>query len=556
MKLILKITFIFLFGLVISLEAQDLENLGFKEKPKLSGGLSVGANLYNTDRENARQSPYGWYARGNVNLKWGILNIPVSYSLRDQKFSYGRSFNKIGLSPRYKWIKIHIGHRSMNFNKYTLRGKSFLGGGVELTPGKLRLSAFYGGIRNHLAVRDTLIYGANHIETYNRRAYGVKLGFGTSRNYVDLIYLKVKDQFDSTKTVADFNIDLDPVDNLVIGTDWRFHILKKLTFSGSINGSAYTENSSSEILNGDIPEFVNDLVKVNVSTKLSIAGDATLNYNFRNFGIGLTYQRLEPHYRSLGVPYLKADRESYTGNIRMRLFKSKFNLNIRGGLEKNNLRNLDYFGRKRVIAAVNLTIIPVKGLTSSFRFSNYQYESVDGVVEINDTLRFVNVNRSLGAFISYYSQGEDFRYGVFLNANRMTVNDLSPIASIGNDIMTLSTNLGTSLSWKRYDLSIRPSLIYTLSSVAEQDRTNYGISLNVKKGFWDKKLQANLRSRYSYNDVNDKRDGYVLSNGISLNFRFAEMHSISLRATHIKRNSVLIPSFNELRSHIGYGLTF
>lgn len=64
-----------------------------------------------------------------------------------------------------------------NYSAYTLSGRSFFGVGLELTPGKWYFSALKGKLQNPLAIRDTLVYGANLIPGYERNIEGAKLGF-------------------------------------------------------------------------------------------------------------------------------------------------------------------------------------------------------------------------------------------------------------------------------------------------------------------------------------------------------------------------------------------
>ncbi|MBL0118134.1 MAG: hypothetical protein IPP89_03920 [Saprospiraceae bacterium] len=68
------------------------------------------------------------------------------------------------------------------------------------------------------------------------------------------------------------------------------------------------------------------------------------------------------------------------------LFKAKFNTNANVGIERNNLRNLDYLSRKRLIVNLNTSWMITKELLVSANFSNFKFETTDGLVEINDTL--------------------------------------------------------------------------------------------------------------------------------------------------------------------------
>ncbi len=542
-----------------SLNAQNIETISTFPKPGLSGGINASTQFYSVNGRDARRSPFSYVLAGNLRFKWGLVNVPMSFSFRDQSLSYGASFNKFGISPYYKWAKVHLGHRSMRFSKYSLSGKNFFGIGTELTPGNFRLAAFRGKIRNHLAQRDTVIFGANLVPTYERKATGVKVGYGSSRNFIDLIYLKIKD--DDSEQFAknpEAIAQLDPAENLVLGTEWKLFILKNLSFNGSLNASSYTENRSLKSFNNEegLAKFFSGLSTINPSTKASVAGELGLNFSLNSFQLGLNFRRIEPNYRSLGTPFIQADVQSYTVNTSFSFFKRKASISAQGGIEKNNLRNLDYLGRKRVIAALRLSILPMEGLNVNVNYSNYQYESVDGLVELNDTLRYINVNKALGASIAYNTKGEEFSYGAFLYVNRMTVKDLSPIQNINGDIITFTSNLGISLDWKLLNLKLKPSLIYNKFDLVNDEQRSYGLGVKIDKSFYDKKLSTGFNTRWTNNDRNGKRDGRVWSNTISVNYKVTPKQSLKANAGIIDRSSVVRTSYREFRGTIGYGLRF
>ncbi len=538
--------------------AQNIETITYIPKAKVSGGINVMTSFYAVDGRDARRSPFSYVVSGNTRFKFGLLKVPVSFSFRDQRLSYGASFNKFGLSPYYKWIKVHLGHRSMRFSKYSLMGKNFFGVGTELTPGKWRFSAFRGTFQNHLAQRDTLVYGAELIDTYKRRAWGVKLGYGTSRNYLDLFYLKVKDDVGQSLPDTSGSItSLDPAENMVLGTDWSCNIWRGLSLKGSLNLSAFTENTYlNEISSNGVVQALGSLVKVNPSTKVSFAGELGVRLNLTAAQLGLNYKRIEPNYRSLGTPYIQSDLEAYTAQTSFYMFQRKLNFNLHGGIERNNLRNLDYLGRKRLIGSIRAGYIGHKNFVANLSYSNYQYEFTDGLVELNDTLRYVNVNQSIGGAFSYKTRSDIFQYGAFLNVNRMTIKDQSLLDVIDNDIISTSSSLGVILEWKEKLFSVRPTIILNQFKIKEEDQQSYGLGLKVKKQLYDKKLTTSISSRFTLNDKENQRDGHVFSNSLSLFYKMHKNHSLRSKVGWIHRKSRIRSSYSEWRGNISYGFRF
>ena len=87
-------------------------------------------------------------------------------------FGLWQSFIRFGISPYYKWIRLYVGHRSMQFSNYSLNGITFLRG-FEPNPGIFRLAAMYGNIQTPNYNLDSLVYYANLIRDYKRKAHGV-----------------------------------------------------------------------------------------------------------------------------------------------------------------------------------------------------------------------------------------------------------------------------------------------------------------------------------------------------------------------------------------------
>ena len=127
-------------------------------------------------------------------------------------------FNQFGISPHYRWAKLHLGYNDLFFSPYTLANHRFRGVGLELNPGKLRFGAAYGRFRKPIAqevinaVPDEDAYLLEEpIPAFGRRAWSAKLGFGTERSFVDLILLRGEDRPESIDTVSD--LTFKPAEN-------------------------------------------------------------------------------------------------------------------------------------------------------------------------------------------------------------------------------------------------------------------------------------------------------------------------------------------------------
>ncbi len=546
-------------SMVSRLGSQDLSRLNAPVGFKIQGGINLTSNMYSVTGIPDRTSPFSWALSGSPTVQIGDIRFPFHFSFRDQRFGLGTPFNKFGVSPYYKWAKLHLGWRTMNFSPYSLQGKSFLGVGVELKPGKLRFNAFKGTLRNPFAQLDTLVYGARIVESYKRHAHGVKLGFGNTKNYVDVFYVKVKDDTGSLTErppVADY--ELDPADNFVIGTAFKVTAFKKLELLSNLNISAYSDNQTlgEIVFENQLLRFINSLFVFNSSTQVSLAGDAALGLNLKNARLGLKYRRVEPQYRSLGISYIQSDVEALLGSVQMSMLKRKMIVSAKAGIERTDLRGLDYLGRRRLIRDIQLQFLPSKQLQVIGQLSNYQYETQDGLIELNDTLRIVNVTRQSGLILNYTRPGDRWQTGFNASIHIQSIRDQSPVLSFGSDISSLQTNISVKAAYLPLDLRCTPSVFYARYTLPMRLQERYGLGLSVQKGFWKKTLQIGISGRWANNDVDKLRNGHTLNLRVHGAYAMKNRHSLHAAISLLEKSSILSPSFNESRSSLSYGYRF
>jgi hypothetical protein len=68
----------------------------------------------------------------NPTLSLYGVELPFSFVLSTTERSFNQPFNQFGVSPRYEWLTLHGGYRSMFVSEYTLSDAVILGGGAEV----------------------------------------------------------------------------------------------------------------------------------------------------------------------------------------------------------------------------------------------------------------------------------------------------------------------------------------------------------------------------------------------------------------------------------------
>ncbi|HEX9956492.1 MAG TPA: hypothetical protein VGA96_04535, partial [Fibrella sp.] len=141
---------------------------------QLAGEVTLSTGFYAmTDLEAPRAQPTPWSLSGSLTIStrsgW---NVPIRLVWSSQNNQYRQPYNQLGASPRYKdWLTLHAGYRNIVFSPLTLAGYTFLGVGVELNPGLLRVGAIVGKFNRAI---DANYADPDRMATFRRTGYSIK----------------------------------------------------------------------------------------------------------------------------------------------------------------------------------------------------------------------------------------------------------------------------------------------------------------------------------------------------------------------------------------------
>lgn len=546
------------------LYAQDLSNLKSQRPFEFNGSLHLHTGFYITNNPISRRTPFNWAISGSPTIRFYGISIPFSFTFANQQFSYSQPFQRIGTSPSWKWIKVHAGYRNLNWSQYTLAGHTFLGGGVDLTPGKFRFSAMYGYLKNIAIQSDTAISGAILLPTYKRKAYGVKLGFGSDRSHFDLIYFHAKDDPASAQIDSAYAQIFPPKENVVLGADLRVSFTSQLVLDVNTAASVITGNQLLGIPDIEIPsaalvkliDFGDNFLDVNLSTRIQFAGDASLKYNGRFFGLGATFRHIDPQYNSLGAYYMQNDFENYTGNGYLRIFKGRFNLSGSFGVQRNNVSGLRAFSDKRLIGSGNLSLVIGKHTGLNANYQNYYTELTPSLILTNDTLRFAQVNKTFAISPYVHFTSGKSNHNIMLSIGQQDFDNLSDGFTGSNETQGKFGMISWRTQLKEKDLSFGLSGNWNSYTFLDQDNTRYGGTLTIGKSLLDKKLQISCSGTYNLSTLNQVSSGNITSARINASYKILKNQSFSIYTQFLSRHNLNSNSFSEWSGNVGYGIAF
>lgn len=532
---------------------------------RVSGGLNAYAGLYASNGIAARNqpAPLGLSGAVTVTLPGGV-SLPFSAVLGNQGSSFRQPFNQFGVSPTYKWATLHAGYRNVSFSPFTLAGHTFLGGGVELNPGKLRLGAVYGRFNKAIS---TNLAEPDIIPAYQRTGYAVKVGYGKPGNYVDLILLRARD--DSSSIAAQpqsLTQAVVPAENLVVGLTTRLLILKHLTVELDEAVSAYTRDvrATPVMSEGSNPlvRLFGRLLTPRLSTQLTQATQAAIGYRGGLAGIRFQYKRIDPNFQTMGAYYFQSDIESYALAPNLTLLAGKLQLSGSYGLQFDNLAGNKAARTGRKIGSLVASYNPSATFGLDLQLANYGISQQAGLRPIIDTLRLAQNNLSATVSGRYTIQKNDVMQVFTLTTTYQQLSDLNATTASQTESRNTNLNLGYFYQQTTTGWGINGMLSYTQTQlpvvVGDTNQTVrfFGPTLGATQSFFDKKLTTSATASYLINQQAGLT-GKVLTISASAGYQVAKRQTLSLAANYLNSNTgIQAQLFNELRANLCYGLSF
>ncbi|MFN0188501.1 MAG: hypothetical protein ACKVQV_07350 [Bacteroidia bacterium] len=521
-----------------SILAQDVSTIHQQAPVSLNGNLGANSTYYSASGIDNRQTPFTWMINGNLNARIYGIDIPITLLLTEQQRRFTQPFNQFGLSPKYKWALAHVGYRSMVFSPYTLSGMTFFGLGMELNPGKVRFAAMKG--RFQKAINEDTLSTSAITPTFKRTGYAVKLGYGTSATYIDLIYLKAGDQKESLNYIP-LKSEVLPQDNTVVGLSGKATLKKVIKIDADVAISEYRRNL---------------LVAEDKISRIALSAGAS--YQFTNANLRLQFKRIDPDYKSLGAAYINADIQEITFIPTINLLKKKMRLQASIGTQHDNLKNDKSIATNRLIFSLNGSYQPIQSYGIDVIYSNYGISQSKGTQELNDTIR---ISQTLSNFTvnNRYTKVKTSAVQTFvLTTIFQSTNDQNQFTESFSESKSKIGNLTYVRTPINRGWMYTGSMMYTQVDVSSTALLSYGLTLGTGKDFLNRTLLINTNASLFLNEVNNKKDGKTISWNLSGNYKPHKKHQFTLSANWLNRKaeSNTIKEFNELRLMTGYVYSF
>lgn len=555
----LALTFVLSFNQQVI--GQNLENIGTEKPLKVTGGISANQIFYDAVGGSSGRDPYTYYLSGNLNFNLYGWSIPLSYIYSNQQSSFQQPFNQYSIHPSYKWLTLHLGYTSMTFSPYTLNGHQFLGAGAEINAGtKFKFSAMYGRLQKAVEydTANTSIEPA-----YKRIGYGLKGSADLGKLTLDLITFRSKDEESSITRSID-SLEVYPEENLTLGVNSNISLIEKLNFLVEYGTSFITRDTRSD----EMPD--NFLFSKKTSTERFNALKAGLKYSLSNYSAGITYERIDPGYRTHGAYYFNNDLENIAANITAALFKRKVNLGANVGVQKDDLKNTKMSKMSRVVSSFSLGVVPITQLNISATYSNFQshtiikpqFQNINQLTPYDnlDTLNFTQISENTSLNVNYtLSNKENSRQNLSFNGVYQKASEQQDQVETNSGAKFTSLNFAHNYTFVKTNTSIVTSFNYSNSKTAMLTSYTVGPTVSIRKNFFNNKLKGSISTSFNNSYSNQELINTTLNFRVNTGYTLKKKHMFNLTGANINRVSKTSEEkrkFNEYTITLGYTYNF
>ncbi len=535
--------------------AQDIVQIAKSDPLIISGAVGTNNTFYHSTGYNYA-SPLQSTVWANLNVSVYGIAMPFAfyYSNSDYKFSYPQF--QFRFSPTYKNWHAFIGQGTMDYSSLVLNS-AVNGFGLEYTSERLRFGAFYGTLRS--AINDNPESLDARAPQYKRIGWGAKVGYGSSRHFIDLYFLRA---YDCPSSIDEqWWATINPQSNLVVGLRGSTQPFKWMTLNVNAATSAFTADTRSpSIESGKVRDF-DKVFDAKYTSNMRFAGDASVNLNLGRTTASLFYRFAQPDYTSLGTSYMTNNYHSLGINANTRLLK-KITLSGTFTAQADNLSDKQLYTTKGYVYSVNASTRLGKQ-TLSLRYNGYLQDQGDGTAHVTDSSRVHRVMHSIGASTSRNWQTTDLSHTLAISAGYNQNKDLNKFATGRTDVQTISGGINYSLLVEPWHTDFSATLSHQQSIGYQRKYMSDILAFTASRSFFEENpLTVSATISTCYNRLSRMRENMSLGGNVNVGYSLKKKHTFGLSASVSRSNDVNITSnedmYNVTEVNVGlnYAYTF
>lgn len=516
-----------------SLYAQNIAQIAKSDPLIISGAIGTNNTFYRSSSGYGSPLSNTFYANLNISVYGFSMPFSVYYANNNLAFNYPHfSFNA---SPTYKNWTLHLGQRSMNFGSYVFT-MPFNGVGMEYNGKRLRFGAFYGTLKK--AVNDNPEDPSARTPQYQRIGWGAKIGYGTTENYLDLYFLRARDELSSLYDA--WHTTLPAQEDLVVGMKGRLSITRHFNLQANAAASVFSDDITADVL--EVPELQrwDKIFTARYSSLARFAGDASMNLNFGTFNAALSYKMIQPDYKSLGVSYISNNMHALSLSASTNLFK-RISLSANFSGQADNLSKQQMYTTEGFVYSANAATSFGQHVSLSAGYSGYRQLQADGTCAVVDSTRINRImhNLSLSPTISFGNN--QLTHSLSPSVSYSFNGDLNPYSNKNGetDVRTLAAGINYNLGLTAIETNINTAYSHQQSKGYNTQYSTDVVSVGTSRSFLaDKNLDASINVNFINNHVMNQANNFSMGFDASVGYTLKEVHAFSFSCGYNKFNNI------------------
>ena len=485
----------------------------------VAGDLGFSTSYFNSTGNETVQSPFNYNVFGNINLDILGIQAPLGifYSNKNTRYRLP-AYHFVGISPSYKHHTLHLGDRNMSFGPYTFNGLGYTGIGLESSLGKFKVKGMYGRIRK-ATVQDATTHNVLD-NSYRRMAWGAGVSYQNKGTLIDMHIFHASD--DTSSIERPFSDTLKPISGTILGLKGE-QKLGIITVRAEYAYNVLNKDIRLESLKGRHSLFglFGKLQPYNTATGIYHAIKCEADMQLGKNVVTLGYERIDPGFQSPGTLFFNNDRETYSVGIQSSWWKNKLNINLRGGLQQNNLAHDRINTYHRWVTAANIGWRVTNKTNVNATFSNFlsdqkSYLATRPFIDV-DTLILTQNNTNYSGSINH-QLSESGRLSLFVNHNTayaLTDGVKNPQSKLKNWMANLGYIWGSNTEKTTWGASMN----YSWLEYSSGTTVMLGPSVNISRKVWKDKWNISLNSSYFRSMMNEDASNIIrifLNNEVKL----------------------------------------
>lgn len=538
--------------------AQDIASIAKSDPLIITGAVGTQNTFYWTSQGQGYSSPFSNSVYANLNFNIYGITMPFSFYYTNDNASFSLPRISFNISPTYKGWTLHLGERSMPFSSYTFT-MPFNGVGLEYRASRgasFRFGAFYGTLKKAYNVEPDYI--SVRSPQYKRTGYGLKVGYGTSRTYLDLYLFRAKDHLSSIDEI--WYDKLNPQENIVIGAKARVSMGSHLGLTANVATSLFSTDIRTRKVDVEEATKYENIFDIRYSSLVRWAGDVSLNSSWKHFSISLNSKIIQPDYTSLGVSYITNNYYSIGTSVSTSIKR----LSLAGSFnyQADNLSGDQLFTTCGNVYSATATLPIGQKFVLSASYNGYLQNQKDGTEHINDTTVVKRRMDSYSFSPSFNHSGELASHNISVSSNYTVNKDLNKFSTGESDVNTLAVGANYALTWNPIETTFSGNVSYQNSDGFNTKYSTTIYSLSASRSFLEEKnLSLSASVSLTNNRITGSDSNLSLGGYISASYTLATVHQFSLSGSTNSYSSVNQTEsghqkYSSYTCSLNYGYTF